>query len=143
MLDMMVWDIMGEKGFRALLRDAYFEGSHRDHAVRAFEVRVPKEGPESLLAHDVPHHHVEHRGRALPCHIDGPLRDLGSDRRDVSVVEFILYEPPDQRGLADRDVSDQAHLRLHVLQAGQGGRRHHAAPKRTPSYVGYGREYRP
>jgi GTPase SAR1 family protein len=24
---MMVWDIMGEKGFRALLRDAYFEGS--------------------------------------------------------------------------------------------------------------------
>ncbi|TLZ94344.1 MAG: hypothetical protein E6K04_01825, partial [Methanobacteriota archaeon] len=28
MLDMMVWDIMGEKGFRALLRDAYFEGSH-------------------------------------------------------------------------------------------------------------------
>ena len=25
---MMVWDIMGEKGFRALLRDAYFEGSH-------------------------------------------------------------------------------------------------------------------
>ncbi len=26
-LDMMVWDIMGEKGFRALLRDAYFEGS--------------------------------------------------------------------------------------------------------------------
>lgn len=25
-LDMMVWDIMGEKGFRALLRDAYFEG---------------------------------------------------------------------------------------------------------------------
>jgi len=27
-LDMLVWDIMGEKGFRALLRDAYFEGSH-------------------------------------------------------------------------------------------------------------------
>lgn len=27
-LDLMVWDIMGEKGFRALLRDAYFEGSH-------------------------------------------------------------------------------------------------------------------
>jgi small GTP-binding protein len=26
-IDMMVWDIMGEKGFRALLRDAYFEGS--------------------------------------------------------------------------------------------------------------------
>jgi len=26
-LDMMVWDIMGEKGFRALLRDAYFEGA--------------------------------------------------------------------------------------------------------------------
>ena len=27
-LDLMVWDIMGEKGFRALLRDAYFEGAH-------------------------------------------------------------------------------------------------------------------
>lgn len=27
-LDLMVWDIMGEKGFRALLRDAFFEGSH-------------------------------------------------------------------------------------------------------------------
>ncbi len=27
-LDIMVWDIMGEKGFRALLRDAYFEGAH-------------------------------------------------------------------------------------------------------------------
>lgn len=27
-LDLMVWDIMGEKGFRVLLRDAYFEGSH-------------------------------------------------------------------------------------------------------------------
>ena len=27
-LDLMVWDIMGEKGFRALLREAYFEGSH-------------------------------------------------------------------------------------------------------------------
>jgi len=26
-LDMMVWDIMGEKGFRSLLRDAYFEGA--------------------------------------------------------------------------------------------------------------------
>src|SRR2546428_11966599 len=26
-LDMVVWDIMGEKGFRDLLRDAYFEGS--------------------------------------------------------------------------------------------------------------------
>ncbi|HKZ99870.1 MAG TPA: Rab family GTPase [Thermoplasmata archaeon] len=26
-LDLMVWDIMGEKGFRTLLRDAYFEGA--------------------------------------------------------------------------------------------------------------------
>src|SRR5437879_9105904 len=25
-LDMIVWDIMGDKGFRALLRDAYLEG---------------------------------------------------------------------------------------------------------------------
>src|SRR5439155_11768332 len=28
MLDMIVWDIMGEKGFRALLRDAYLEVLH-------------------------------------------------------------------------------------------------------------------
>ncbi|MEK6987447.1 MAG: Rab family GTPase [Candidatus Thermoplasmatota archaeon] len=27
-VDLMVWDIMGEKGFRVLLRDAYFEGTH-------------------------------------------------------------------------------------------------------------------
>ncbi len=27
-IDLMVWDIMGEKGFRSLLRDAYFEGAH-------------------------------------------------------------------------------------------------------------------
>jgi len=27
-IDIMVWDIMGEKGFRSLLRDAYFEGAH-------------------------------------------------------------------------------------------------------------------
>src|SRR5438093_9223217 len=26
MMDLMVWDIMGEKGFRALLKEAYFEG---------------------------------------------------------------------------------------------------------------------
>src|SRR5437764_14630126 len=26
-LDMMVWDIMGEKGFRGLLKDAYFDGA--------------------------------------------------------------------------------------------------------------------
>jgi len=32
-LDLMVWDIMGEKGFRALLRDAYFEGAHGVRAV--------------------------------------------------------------------------------------------------------------
>src|SRR5204863_4259166 len=28
MLDMMVWDIMGEKGFRALLKEAYFHGAN-------------------------------------------------------------------------------------------------------------------
>ncbi|OGS47229.1 MAG: hypothetical protein A3K66_00210 [Euryarchaeota archaeon RBG_16_67_27] len=32
-LDMMVWDIMGEKGFRSLLRDAYFEGAQAVLAV--------------------------------------------------------------------------------------------------------------
>jgi len=26
-MDLMVWDIMGEKGFRALLKEAYFEGA--------------------------------------------------------------------------------------------------------------------
>src|SRR4030067_1024325 len=33
-LDMMVWDIMGEKGFRSLLRDAYFEGAPAVLALR-------------------------------------------------------------------------------------------------------------
>jgi len=32
-LDLMVWDIMGEKGFRSLLRDAYFEGAQAVLAV--------------------------------------------------------------------------------------------------------------
>src|SRR5438094_1121209 len=27
-IDMMVWDIMGEKGFRELLKDAYFYGAN-------------------------------------------------------------------------------------------------------------------
>src|SRR2546422_8087547 len=28
MLDLVVWDIMGEKGFRQLLKESYFEGTH-------------------------------------------------------------------------------------------------------------------
>src|SRR5438093_9284523 len=99
----------------------------RDDAMRAFEVRVPEEGPETFLAHDVPHHHVEHRGRTPPFHFDGLLRDLRPDRRDVPVIEFVLDEPPDERGLPDRDIPDQTHLGLDVLQAGHRGRRHHAA----------------
>ena len=33
MMDLLVWDIMGEKGFPGLLRDAYFEGAHGIMAV--------------------------------------------------------------------------------------------------------------
>ena len=94
--------------------------------MRAFEVRVPEEGPETFLAHDVPHHHVEHRGRTPPFHFDGLLRDLRPDRRDVAVVEFVLDEPPDERGLSYGDIPDQTHLGLDMLQAGHRGRRHHA-----------------
>src|SRR5438094_4136411 len=101
----------------------------RDDAMRAFEVRVPEEGAETFLAHDVPHHHVEHRGRAPPFHFDGLLRDLRPDRRDVPVIEFVLDEPPDEGGLPDRDIPDQTHLGLDVLQAGHRGPRHHAARK--------------
>jgi len=28
MMDLVVWDIMGEKGFRQLLKESYFEGTH-------------------------------------------------------------------------------------------------------------------
>src|SRR5436190_17809187 len=98
----------------------------RDDAMRAFEVRVPEEGAETFLAHDVPHHHVEHRGSTPPFHFDGLLRDLRPDRRDVAVVEFVLDEPPVERGLPGGDIPDQTHLGLDMLQAGHRGRRHHA-----------------
>src|SRR5947199_4087750 len=97
----------------------------RDDAMRAFEVRVPEEGPETFVAHDGPHHHVHHHGRTPPFHFDGLLRALRPDRRDVPVIEFVLDEPPDEGGLPDRDIPDQTHLGLDVLQAGNLGPRHH------------------
>src|SRR5712692_2849736 len=102
--------------------------AHRDDAMGSLEVRVPQEGSESFLAHDIPHHHVEGRGRSPPAHLNSLLGDLRAHRGDVPVIELFLDETPDQGGLADRDVPDEANLGLHVLLAGHCGRRHHAAP---------------
>src|SRR5207253_5757753 len=38
-VDMMIWDIMGEKGFRELLKDAYFYGANGILAVADFTRR--------------------------------------------------------------------------------------------------------
>src|SRR2546426_1144768 len=64
----------------------------------------------------------------LPDHIDRFLRDLGADGRDVAVVELILDEPLDQRGLPDGDIPDEADLGLEMLLAGHRRRRHHPPP---------------
>src|SRR3989449_10818530 len=47
---------------------------------------------------------------------------------DVSVVELVLNEPLDERGLADRDIPDEADLGLEMLLASHRGRRHHGPP---------------
>src|SRR3989449_7474696 len=104
------------------------EVADRDDALGSLEIRIAEEGPESFLAHDVPHHHVERRRGALPDHIDRFLRDLGADGRDVAVVELVLDEPLDQRGLPDRDIPDEANLGLEMLLAGHRRRRHQGPP---------------
>src|SRR2546427_3240830 len=108
------------------------EVADRDDALGSLEVRIAEQGPETFLAHDVPHHHVEGRRGALPDHIDGFLGDLRADGRDVAVVELVLHEPLDQRGLSDRDVPDEADLGLEMLLAGHRRRRHHAPPIERP-----------
>src|SRR2546425_952299 len=89
---------------------------------------APPRAPESFLAHDVPHHHVERRRGALPDDVNRLLGDLRADGRDVAVVELVLDEPLDQRGLPDRDIPDEADLGLEVLLAGHRRCRHHAPP---------------
>src|SRR3989442_8482055 len=100
----------------------------RDDTVGALEVRVPEQSPKPFFTHDVPHHHVERRGCTAPHHVDRLLRDLRADRRDVSVVEFVLDEAFDQGGLPDCHVPDQAHLRFEAFLPDNGGRGHHASP---------------
>src|SRR2546427_12227154 len=46
-MDLMVWDIMGEKGFRALLKEAYFEGCQGILAVCDIRSEETREGLES------------------------------------------------------------------------------------------------
>src|SRR2546426_4181956 len=104
------------------------EVADRDHALGALEVRVPEQGPEPFLAHDVPYHHVERRGGAHPHHVERLLRDLRADRGDVPVVELVLHEPLDEGGLADRDIPDETDLGLEMLLAGHRGCRHHGPP---------------
>src|SRR5206468_9093649 len=104
----------------------------RDHALGSLAICIPEEGPDPFLAHDVPHHHVERRGGAFPDHVDRFLPALRADGRDVAVVELVLDEPLDQRGLPDRDIPDEADLGLEMLLAGHRRRRHHAPPIERP-----------
>src|SRR2546427_11799296 len=46
-MDLMVWDIMGEKGFRALLKEAYFDGAQGILAVCDIRSEERREGIES------------------------------------------------------------------------------------------------
>src|SRR5438105_15687304 len=105
------------------------------------EVRFLQQFAESLLSHDVPDRHVDVGSPVRPVQFDLFLRDLRAERRDVPVVELVLDESSDEAGLADRAVSDEADLRLHVLEAGQRGRVRHAAPKRSRYYGGGDRVY--
>src|SRR3990170_4665502 len=102
--------------------------AHGEDGLRALEVRVAEEGAEALLAHDVPDHHVEGRGRALPHDVRRLLRDLRAHGRDVAVVEGVRHEPLDQGGLPDGDVADEADLRLDVLRRRLDGG-HHRHPR--------------
>ncbi len=43
-LDLMIWDIMGQQGFRELLRDAYFHGAHGILAVADMTRRETLDG---------------------------------------------------------------------------------------------------
>src|SRR3989441_6053535 len=56
------------------------------------------------------------------------LRDLRAERGDVPVVELVLNEPLDERGLADRNIPDEADLGFEMLLASHRGRRHHGPP---------------
>src|SRR2546428_5578788 len=104
------------------------EVADRDDALGSLEIRVAEQRSESFFAHDVPHHHVERRRGALPDHVDRFLGDLRADGRDVPVVELVLDEPLDERGLPDRDIPDEADLGLEMLLAGHRRCRHHAPP---------------
>ncbi len=73
----------------------------------------PTSVAEPLHAHDVPdrHRHLNvARGEA-----DGDilLRHLRPDRHHVPVVVRVQHEPPNQGGLPDCGLPDEAHLRLH------------------------------
>src|SRR3989454_9530854 len=109
---------------RVLARDV----ACRDDPLGSLAIRIREACPLSFLAHDVPHHHVERRRGALPDDVNRLLGDLRADGRDVAVVELVLDEPLDERGLPDRDIPDEADLGLDVLLAGHRRRRHHAPP---------------
>ena len=53
-VDMMIWDIMGQKGFRELLKDAYFYGAHGILAVADLTRRETFPDLGGWIAGDVP-----------------------------------------------------------------------------------------
>src|SRR5207302_2463666 len=93
------------------------EVGHREDAVRAVEVRVVEEFAEPFLTHDVPDHqvHLNALGQVRHRDVDLLLRHPRPDRGDVLLVEHVHDKPPDQGGLADGLLADEANLRLETF----------------------------
>src|SRR5438309_12063038 len=93
------------------------EVGDREDAVRAVEVRVLEELVEPFLAHDVPDHqvHLDAWGQVRHGDVDLLLRHPCPDRGDVLLVEHVHDKPPDEGGLADGLLADEANLRLETL----------------------------
>src|SRR6266566_1558258 len=84
-------------------------------AARSREVRFSQQLSEGLVAHDVPDRHVQLHLEVLLLDRDAQLllRDLRAEGRLVPVVVLVEDVPPDQGGLPDGRVADEAHFRLH------------------------------
>src|SRR5207247_10077390 len=93
------------------------EVGYREDAIRPVEVRVLQQLAKSLLAHDVPDHHVDVDQEIVFRQENAGLllRHVRADRGQVSLVEHVDRVPADQRGLADGLVPDETHLRLEPL----------------------------
>src|SRR5712692_6329548 len=107
-----------------------------DHAIGPVKVGVLQELSEAFLAHDVPDHEDDvyleipfRRG-----HVDLLLRDARADRRDVMLFEHVGHEAPDEGGLPDALVADEADFRLELFRD-QRGPRSEAVPDSGGGYL--------